>query len=206
MQYHKLNINFFVIDLNFGEEWRIVQIGIQAVFSIIYLVWIHHSPVTATNRLFPPRSPTCARRASNLLMFTISVSGEIKIHFISIEHCNHIMQTIKTNNNRWIGETNPWGQPHNNKTRIHNTFIQSSYKGKIYYIEWHSLTDRWAMRVLRALCYDGARWSETNSATDMIRGHTEELQSFNRLLGVSRPHWHCEKWVGCAGVGDCSAR
>lgn len=142
----------------------------------------------ATNRLFPLRTPTCARRASSLLLFTISVSGEVKILFLWIEHCNQIIQTIKTNNNRWIGETNTWRQlwqPHHNKTRIHNTFIQSSYKGKTYYIEWHSLTDRWAMRVVRVLwlCYDGARWSETNSATNMLRGHTEELQIFNRLLG-----------------------
>lgn len=132
------------------------------------------------------RTPTCARRASNLLMFTISVSGEIKIHFLSIELCNQIIQTIKINNNRWIGETNTWGQwwqPLHNKTRIHKTFIQSSYNGKIYYIEWHSLTDRWVTRVVRAICYDGARWSETNCATNMLRGHTEELQSFNRLLG-----------------------
>lgn len=147
----------------------------------------------ATNRLFPPRTPTCARRASNLLMFTISVSGEIKIHFLSIELCNQIIQTIKINNNRWIGETNTWGQwwqPRNNKTRIHKTFIQSSYN------EWHSLTDRWVTRVVRALCYDGARWSETNSASNMLRGHTEELQSFNRLLGC-RGHTNIVKneWV-----------
>lgn len=118
----------------------------------------------ATNPLFPPRTPTCARRPFHLLMFTISVSGEIKIHFLSIEHCNQIIQTIKINKNTWIGETNTWGQrwqPHNDKTRIHNTFIQSSYKGKTYYIEWHSrdtLTgEQWEMCELSVTMALGGR-------------------------------------------------
>lgn len=138
----------------------------------------------------------CPARYKLIDVYNISIWG-IKIHFLSIEHCNQIIKTIKINNNRWIGETNTWGQrwqPLNNKTRIHKTF--DSYKGKTHYIESHSLTDRWAMRVVRALCYDGARWSETNSATNMLRGHTEKLQSFNRLLGC-RGHTDIVKneWV-----------
>lgn len=168
---------------------------LYTLFGFITRRWLCYKP------LFPPR---CARRASNLLMFTISVSGEIKIHFLSIEHCNQIIQTIKTNNNRWIGETNTWGQrwqPHNDKTWIHNTFIQSSYKGKTYYIEWHSrdtLTgEQWELCELSVtMALGGRKPTPPQTCYGVI------LRGFK----VSTVYWPREKWVGCAGVGDCSAR
>lgn len=48
-------------------------------------------------------------------------------------------------------------------------------------------------------------WSKTNSTIDMLQGLTEELQSFNQLLAVPEPPWHCEQWMDHEGAGDCSA-
>lgn len=45
-----------------------------------------------------------------------------------------------------------------------------------------------AMKVTAALRHDGARWSETDSTTEMLQGRTELVQSFNRLLTVLDPH------------------
>lgn len=56
-----------------------------------------------------------------------------------------------------------------------------------------------------ALHHNGARWSETNSTIDMLRGYTEKLQSFNSLQAVLKPHHHCEQWVGCRGASDQAA-
>lgn len=61
--------------------------------------------------------------------------------------------------------------------------------------------------VTAAICHNGApvvrNQLHLRHTTGMV--HTEELQSFKRLLAipVTKPHWHYEKWVGCAGT--CSA-